>query len=126
MKLEIENEFKDKQFDKDLYKKVKLLPFLPNDQYDQLLSENIVFLDLYDSVANNTIIECIVRNTPVLVNPLPSVIEYLGIDYPLYFNTLEEAALKAENIDLIIEAHHFLVEHRVKRKLTGKYFRKSW
>ena len=48
---------------------------LSNEDYDILLSENIVFLDLYDSSANNAVIECIARATPLLVNNLVWVIK---------------------------------------------------
>jgi hypothetical protein len=38
-----------------------------------------------DASAINTLIECIVRNTPILINKIPSVVELLGNDYPLYY-----------------------------------------
>ena len=82
-------------------------------------------LDLYDASANHAIVECIARNTPILVNPLESVVEYLGEDYPLYFNSLDEAAWKAENIDLVLSAHEYLVHYPKKFMFTGDYFRES-
>ena len=60
------------------------------DLYDILLSKNIVFIHLFDASANNTVIECIIRNTPIIVNRLEAVEEYLGKNYPLYFNNLDE------------------------------------
>lgn len=84
------------------------LKWLPNDIYDNTLRNSIVFLDLYDSSANNAILECIARATPVLVNPLPAVVEYLGDDYPLYFRSLQEAESKASDIDCIQRAHDYL------------------
>ena len=98
---------------------------LSNENYDALLSENIVFLDLYDSSANNAVIECIARATPLLVNPLPAVVEYLGNDYPLYFNSLEEAAEKADNLELLFDAHKYLKNCETKKKLSKEYFLKS-
>ena len=59
------------------------------DQYDAILDRNIVFCDLYDASANNTVLECIERNTPIIINKLPAVIEYLGEGYPLYFEHLD-------------------------------------
>ncbi len=108
------------------YSSVEEIKFLENEEYDKLLSENIVFLDLWDVAACNTIIECIVRNTPILVNPLPAAKEYLGEDYPFYFNTLEEASEKAEDIFLIRKTHEYLKKHPIKEKLTGEYFLKSF
>lgn len=103
---------------------VDILPYQPPRQYDRLLSNNIVFVHLYSAVANNAIIECIARNTPVLVNRLPAVEEYLGAGYPLYFRTLEEAAAKAEDTDLVKETHEYLVR-MPKQWLSGDYFRNS-
>ena len=65
---------------------VSALPYLDNDAYDEFLSRNLVFLHLYDASAANTLVECIQRTTPLLVNPLDAVVEYLGAEYPLYFH----------------------------------------
>jgi hypothetical protein len=100
------------------------LPYQTPRAFDELLAENIVFLHLYDSVCNNTVIECIVRDTPVLVNPLPSIVEYLGPEYPLYFATLAEAAKKAEDSGCVRAAHEYL--HVLpKYPFTTEYFRRS-
>ena len=82
--------------------------YLPNDQYDEIMSQSVVFLDLYDAIANNAIIECISRQTPILVNPIDSVVEYLGKDYPFYYYSLDEAAEKLENDNLIQETSEYL------------------
>jgi hypothetical protein len=104
---------------------VELSPYLDNQQYDELLSQNIAFLHLYDSSANNALIECIARATPVLINPLPAVLEYLGPDYPFYFHTLAEAARKAEDTSLVLAAHEYLRQPALRQKLTGEYFLRS-
>jgi hypothetical protein len=106
-------------------KDVEIIDYLPDEEYDELLSENIVFLDLYDTASNNVIVECIVRNTPVLTNPHPATVEYLGKDYPLYFKDLKEAGKKANNIELIREAHEYLSKMD-KRKFNEKYFLDSF
>ena len=82
--------------------------WVSNDEYDMLLSQNIAFMDLYDSSVNNAVIECIVRNTPVLINKISPIVEYLGKEYPFYFDDLDEAAKKAEDIKLIKETHEYL------------------
>ena len=71
-----------------------------HNEYDQLLTCNIVFINLHDASANNTILECIIRNTPIIVNRIEPVMEYLGPDYPLYYNSLDEVAslITIENI----------------------------
>ncbi|OYV86755.1 MAG: hypothetical protein B7Z73_11205 [Planctomycetia bacterium 21-64-5] len=87
---------------------VAVLPFVSNDEYDRWLSHSVVFCDLIDSSANNVVIECIVRNTPILINRLPAVEEYLGRDYPLYFSTLDEASAKLSRRSTVLAAHEYL------------------
>lgn len=87
---------------------VDILAYQSSEDYDRLLASNVVFLDLYDTVVNNTIIECIVRRTPVVCNRLPSLEELLGPDYPLFFSSLEQAAAIADDLALIEKAHQHL------------------
>ncbi len=69
---------------------VHIINHLNNDDYDDILSSYVVFLKLFDASAVNTLIECIIRNTPIIINKLPAVVEYLGDKYPLYYNNIEE------------------------------------
>ncbi len=103
-----------------------ILQHLPNHEYDDFLSKNIAFLDLYDSSSNNAIVECIARATPLLINPLPGVKEYLGEDYPMYFHTLQEAAEKALDTSLILETHQYLKSCETRKKLSADYFLQSF
>ena len=73
------------QFLREQLEEVEVIDKISNEDYDTLLSENIVFLNLIEPSAVNTLIECIVRNTPVVVNKHPAVVELLGEDYPLYY-----------------------------------------
>jgi hypothetical protein len=107
------------------YDSAEVMQFLADDAYDKLLSKSVVFMHLYASSANNALVECIVRATPVLVNPLESVREYLGDDYPLYFETLEEAARKVEDRSLVLRAHEHLKRNPILPRLDGAYFCQS-
>ena len=80
---------------------------LSNDDYDKLLTECVVFLDLVDASACNTVIECIVRNVPVCVNRIQPVVEYLGEDYPLYYNSIDEVSTILTRAN-IVASHLFL------------------
>jgi polysaccharide pyruvyl transferase WcaK-like protein len=91
---------------------VNLINFLDNDEYDNLLSKYVVFLKLYDASAVNTLIECIARNTPIIINKLPAIVEYLGNDYPLYYNDIDEVPLLLKtNLfhNKIKKAHSYLL-----------------
>lgn len=86
---------------------IKVIEYLDNEAYDELLTQNIVFVNLVDASAVNTLIECIVRNTPIVINKHPAVVELLGNNYPLYFNKLHDIyhILSDKNIT---RAHHHL------------------
>jgi hypothetical protein len=71
---------------------VEILQRVKNNEYDDLLSENVVFLNLVDCSAVNTVIECIVRNTVLVVNRLEPLEEVLGVDYPGFYDNLVEAS----------------------------------
>lgn len=81
---------------------------LVDDQYDDLLSSSVVFIDLVDASAVNTLIECIARNTPIMINPIKPVVEILGENYPLYFSSYFEASKLLENTDAMLSAHQYL------------------
>jgi len=110
------------EFSDAMYDTVEQVRYVPHEAYDRLLSENVVILDLYDSSANNTVVACIVRSTPLLINRLEAVVEYLGEGYPLYFGSLEEAAAKLENQELLLAAHRYLEALPLRRHLSGEDF----
>jgi len=88
-------------------KSVKIYYTKTYEEYDQYLQESIILINMYDAAANNAVIECIVRNTPIIINKLPGVIDYLGNDYPLYFNKESEINDLLTN-EKIKAAHEYL------------------
>jgi hypothetical protein len=80
---------------------------LDNEEYDDALSKNVVFLEIFTASANNVVVECIVRNTPVVVNRLPALEEYLGKDYPLFYDDFYEAP-KLFDLRKIQDAYEYL------------------
>jgi len=94
-----------------------------NDIYDSLLSKNVVFIELLASVANNTIIECIARNTPIVVNRHAGPQYYLGAEYPLFYDDFKELK-ELITVDNIIAAHEYLKGLK-KEWLNGSVFRDS-
>lgn len=87
---------------------VSVINKLDDKDYDDLLTSNIVFLSLKDASAVNTLIECITRYTPILINRLDPVVEFLGPDYPFYYTSFYEASKKATDIFMIQQAHDYL------------------
>jgi hypothetical protein len=94
---------------------------LADGDYDALLERSLVFLNLYNAAASNTVIECMVRATPVLVNRLPALEEYLGAAYPLFYTDMEEAGAMARDRDRVAAAHEYLAGLDL-RFLTGERF----
>ena len=86
---------------------VLLLEHLEDAAYDDLLSCNIVFLNLVGASAVNTIIECIVRDTPLVVNRLPATLEALGETYPLFYDKLSDVS-NLVTLKNIAAAHKYL------------------
>ena len=78
---------------------------------------------MFDAAANNTILECIIRNTPIIVNKLPPIIDYLGEDYPLYFKDLDEIPNLLTN-KKILAAHNYLTKME-KKDLSIDFFTKK-
>lgn len=103
------------------HRSVQMIPTVDNDEYDQLLSENIVFLKLVDASAVNTVIECIVRATPILVNRHPALEEVLSKEYPFFYDTLQEAGNMCNDVELIRRTHRFL-QGLNKRCFTMEFF----
>ena len=103
------------------HESVKILDMVPNEEYDYLLKKNIVFIELIDASAVNTVIECIVRNTPILVNKLPAVVEYLGENYPLFYKDIQHAHSLLSNKKNILKAHKYL-KKLDKSKFTIEHF----
>ena len=81
---------------------------LSNKEFDDYMTTTCGFLDLLDTSANNGVTDCISRNIPLLINCHPAIVEYLGEDYPLYFNTIQSANEKINNIELIKETYYYL------------------
>lgn len=60
------------------------LPEQSNEEYDELLNSSVIIQWMFGAAANNVVVECIEHGTPLIVNRLPAIEEYLGPDYPLY------------------------------------------
>lgn len=89
---------------------VEIIEHVSNEEYDKLLSNNIVFLNLVDCSAVNTVIECIVRNTIIIINRHPALEELLGIKYPGFYNNLYEASTIITNNTSLLNIYLYLIK----------------
>lgn len=104
---------------------VDTIDFLDNAAYDRLLTENLVFIDFYDTSANNAVIECIARATPIVVCRHPAVEEYVGRDYPLFYDRVDQIARLVGDRSRIAAAHAWLQRPELRERLTLDHFRRS-
>jgi hypothetical protein len=100
---------------------VKIIPRLRNSAYDDLLSKNIVFMELLFGVANNVVIECIARSTPLVINRHPGPEYYLGAKYPLFYDDIAEVP-ELLSPERILAAHAYL-QNVDKGWMRGSHFR---
>jgi polysaccharide pyruvyl transferase WcaK-like protein len=107
---------------KENHESVTIIEKLKDNEYDVLLSENIVFLNFTsDPSASNTVIECIVRNTPLIVNRYPALEEALGKDYPGFYSSFFHAASMAVDLNHIFIIYEYM-KKMDKSKFTLDYF----
>jgi hypothetical protein len=84
---------------------VEVLGTLDDEAYDELLANSLVFLKLLDASAVNTVLECLARDTPLLVNRHPAIEEVLGEDYPLFYEDYAHAQALLGDEQVIHAAH---------------------
>jgi hypothetical protein len=99
---------------------VTVLCDLSHAAYDHLLASSVVFVELMFAVANNTVIECIARGTPILINRLSGPEYYLGSEYPLYYRDFREIP-DLLTVPRILEAHEYL-RALDKHWISGAHF----
>lgn len=81
-------------------------------KYTGTLRANIMGMCFVDASASNALIECILSCTPVIVNRLPQIVEYLGPDYPLYFSFDETTTTVTVTTKQVWQAYLYLKARR--------------
>jgi len=108
---------------------VKILYTSNFTDYDNLLKHNIVILDLWGATANNAILEIMALTIPANVRRIPSTIEYLGEDYPMFFDNKAdiEHEISQDPVLLInrLKRAHYYLQNIKMEKLTLEYFLRS-
>jgi hypothetical protein len=64
-------------------------------------------------------VECISTGTPIIVNYHPAIVEYLGEDYPLYFNRIYNDKTHSYHINTehLLKAHYYLLNIKNNSKI---------
>ena len=106
---------------------IKIQEYVSNETYLDLITSSIIYCDYIDCSASNTIVECIATCTPIILNRLPALEEYLGSEYPLYIDNLNKIDLIYKTIYYldkyeIYNAHMYLVNLKNKHELELDFF----
>ena len=107
--------------------KVKIsTKFHNNKKYIKQLSQSIGFGYYYDCEASNSILEHLMTNTPIVVNRLPSIEEYLGKDYPMYYeNISHDPDTFLYNKKFIKEVESYLFSRSQMKEFSLDFFCKT-
>lgn len=107
--------------------KVPIISRLSDNKFNKILKDSIVFLQLDSATANNTVLECIARGTPIIINPKGGIMDYLGKNYPLYYRSYGEAANLIRKIKsdpkILVSTQNFL--EKIKSKFHKDKFIQS-
>jgi hypothetical protein len=100
-----------------------IFKFLNNVNYAQELSSTIGFSHYYDCAASQGLLEHIMSHTPLIINKIPPIIEYLGVDYPMYYENV------SHNIDkylldksFIQQTSDYLKQQSQRKEFTIEHF----
>ena len=94
---------------------------LSDQDYDQLLASSVVILNITDEAVVNCVLDCLACHTPLLVNRTKTFEEYLGVDYPLFYNDLSDCVRKANDMKSLSDGHLYLKTKDISRH-SGEYF----
>ena len=65
---------------------VDVIYYNTHEEFDNALYSNVVIIPLLGASANNSVLEIIEMNVPAFISRLPATEEYLGSEYPLFFD----------------------------------------
>ena len=87
-------------------------------EYDELLLNNIVIIPVWTASANNAVLECMVMNIPAFVTRTPGTEEYLGKNYPMFFNEIEELERIINNEKQLLKLYEITNKYLIKLDKT--------
>lgn len=90
------------------------------EEYDALLASAVVLAEYLDASASNVVVECIARATPLVVNRHPAIVEYLGPDYPGYFDDPADVAQLCTRAN-VVAMHRYLAAGQVDQFTFGAW-----
>ena len=100
--------------------------FLKENKYIKNLITSIGFGYWFDCEASNSILEHLMTHTPIVANRLPSIVEYLGKDYPMYYDDIKMDPDKfLLDKKIIHDTSSYLKDRSKKNRFTVENFCKQ-
>ncbi len=87
--------------------------------YDNLLRSSILGVEFWAASANNRIVEAMAYCQPVLTNRHPAVEEYLGTQYPMYYQDPSDR----HEIAALLSDENVLRTHEYLKRLDRRFLR---
>lgn len=103
---------------------VDKLEYVSTQNFHKIFENNLVFLDVYLTTINNTFLECIIANTPIILSRKQEYIDLIGGDYPLFFDNIDQINSFIELDDNILKAHEYL-KNIDKTKFSINFFKQT-
>lgn len=100
---------------------VNKLEYVNLDDYRKIFEDNLIFLDVYLTTINNTFLEAVISNTPIILNRKQEYIDLIGGEYPLFFDDINDINSYIEDDNNILNAHNYL-KNIDKKKFSIEYF----
>jgi len=95
---------------------VTIHDYLSSCEFLNILSSSVVFLDFDGVSANNSVVECIKFNIPLIIRKCKAVIFYLGENYPMYYENENDINSIMNNLDIKIKETICYLERLDKNK----------
>jgi len=98
-------------------------------EYKELIYNSIVIIELIDASANNAVLELASAEIPFFIKKLQAIVEYLGYNYPMYFDDITEVedvlSSSVDYLEEIIERTTMYLSKLDKTFITHQRFTKD-
>jgi hypothetical protein len=78
-----------------------------DDVYDKLLTHSIMAIEFVDCAATTVVVEGLARSAPMLLSRHPALLEYVGEDYPMFFEDVRECGQLLHPVN-VLRTHRYI------------------
>ncbi|HCE1501081.1 TPA: hypothetical protein NJ353_003290 [Vibrio parahaemolyticus] len=104
-------------------REVTCINFLEDEEYDNIFTRSLIFLDLHETSANNAVCECLSFSVPFVATRHPAIEEYVGSEYPLFLDKIDVNTISNSQV---LSAHKYLSGlHSLRNELDLTHFIKG-